>query len=174
MSPASAAPTQPSAAQSRLITEILALLAVVSDRLEPGTDGTKRWMAARTDNPAIAEILQDSTLMTLRVVDAIGRMEPVNGITISREAQIPKGSVSKITRRLIARKLVRKRPRAHNKKEVLFVLTPFGRELFEVHRAFDEQMAKGFVRFLQRYDARELRFLARLLQDMQQASFLDE
>jgi DNA-binding MarR family transcriptional regulator len=171
--PARDEPARKPDAQQRLIAEILALLAVVSDRLEPGTGDMKHWMAGQTDNPAILEILQDSTLITLRVVDAIGRLEPVNGITISRETRIPKGSVSKITRRLIGQKLARKKPRANNKKEVLFALTPLGQELYQVHRAFDAQMEAGFVRFLQRYEARDLRFLTRLLEDMRQASFLD-
>jgi len=172
---AKTAAAKPAAATAvpALIAEILLRLGQVTERLEPNDLETKRWMANNARNPAVAEMLQDSTPMTFQIIDAIGRLEPVNGITISRETRIPKGSVSKITRRLIARKLIRKKLLPNNKKEVLFLLTPLGRELFQVHRAFDQQMERGFTRFLQRYQPEELQFLIRVLHDLTQASFLD-
>jgi DNA-binding MarR family transcriptional regulator len=156
-----------------LIAEIMALLSRVSERLEPDNKQIKHWMRQHFDNPHIIEILQDSTFMMLRVLDAIGRLEPVNGITISKQFRIPKGSVSKATRRLIARRLIDTEYLPNNKKEVLFRLTPLGREVFEAHQAFDRQMEMGLVRFLERYDAGELSFLVRVLQDLAEASFLD-
>src|SRR5262245_20392932 len=131
-----------------LIAEIMSLLSEVSEKFEPDNLGMKQWMIRNFNNPRIAELLEDSTVMMLRVLDAIGRLEPVNGITISKQFRIPKGSVSKITRRLIAQGLVQKEARPNNKKEILFRLTPLGSELVDVHRAFDRQMERGFVRFL--------------------------
>jgi DNA-binding MarR family transcriptional regulator len=96
----------------------------------------------------------------------------VNGITISEQFRIPKGTVSKITRRLVAKNLISKESLPNNKKEMLFRLTPLGRELFEVHRAFDEQMERGFMHFLQYYSSDELRLLVRVLHDATEASFL--
>ena len=96
----------------------------------------------------------------------------MNGATISTQFRIPKGTVSKVTRRLVASKLVRVESLPNNRKEILFRLTPLGRELFEVHRAFDEQMERGFIQFLRRYDASELRLLVRVLRDATEASFL--
>lgn len=154
------------------IEEIIALMAKVSERFEPGDNEMKVWMAENFHNPAIVELLQDTTFMMLRVLDAVGKLEPVNGITISKQFRIPKGSVSKTTRRLIAKKLISQESLPNNKKEVLFRTTALGKELFLAHRAFDEQMERGFVRFLQRYSADELGFLVRLLQDVSEASFL--
>ena len=85
-----------------MIAEILSLLGKATERLEPDNLGMKQWIVQNFNNPKIAELLQDSTFMMLRVLDAIGRLEPVNGITISKQFRIPKGSVSKATRRLIA------------------------------------------------------------------------
>ncbi|HEV8193300.1 MAG TPA: winged helix DNA-binding protein, partial [Ktedonobacterales bacterium] len=87
--------------------------------------------------------------------------------------RIPKGTVSKITRRLIAQELISTEYLPNNKKEILFRLTPLGRELFKVHRAFDEQMERGFNQFLRRYAAGELRLLVRVLEEATVASFLD-
>jgi DNA-binding MarR family transcriptional regulator len=155
-----------------LIAEILSLLSQVTEKLEPENQEMKQWMAENFNNPLIVELLRDTTLMMLRVLDAIGQLEPVNGITISKQYRIPKGTVSKTTRRLIAQKLIEKESLPNNKKEVLFRLTPLGSELFRAHRAFDQQMERGFVRFLQQYDADELRFVVRMLQDVTKTSFL--
>jgi DNA-binding MarR family transcriptional regulator len=155
-----------------LVAQVLALLGKVTEQFQSEEHENWQWLAQHSSNPLIVEILRDSTLTGLRVLNAIGRLEPVNGITISAQFRIPKGTVSKVTRRLIAQNLISTEFLPKNKKEILFRLTPLGRELFEVHRAFDAQMERGFVRFLQRYPPDELRLLARVLQDATEASFL--
>jgi DNA-binding MarR family transcriptional regulator len=155
------------------MTDILSLLSQLSDRFEPGAQEMKQWMAEHFPNPLLIELLQEATFTTFRVLDAIGQLEPVNGITISKQFRIPKGSVSKTTRRLIAKKLVTQESLPNNKKEVLFRLTPLGRELFLAHRAFDQQMERGFVQFMQRYEPHELSFIVRVLQDALGTSFLN-
>ena len=158
--------------QTNEIQGIMVLLSQVSEKFEPGENEMKKWMIQNLHSPIVVEILQDSTLMTLRVLDAVGRLEPVNGITISKQSRIPKGSVSKITRRLISKKLITKQFLPHNKKEILFRTTQLGREIFLAHQAFDQKMEKGFVRFLKKYSPDELRFIIRILQDFVNAKFL--
>lgn len=156
-----------------LMAGIMELLSQLSDRFEPEAQEMKQWISERFPNPALVDLLQETTLMMLRVLDAIGQLEPVNGITISRHHQIPKGSVSKATRRLLAKKLIGQESLPNNKKEVLFRLTPLGRELFHAHRAFDQQMERGFIQFMRRYESHELRFIIQVLQDALGASFLN-
>ena len=60
-------------------------------------------VCSATSNPLIVDLLRKSTPTTLRVLDAIGRSELANGITISEQFHIPRGTVSKITRRLVAK-----------------------------------------------------------------------
>ena len=155
------------------IREILALLGRLSEKLEPENLDTKRWMAARSTNPLTAEILLDSPMLTLRVLDAIGRSGPVNAITVSNRFGIPRGSVSKATRRLLAGQLVVKEPKPNNRKEVFYHLTDLGRDIFLVHRAFDQTMERGFVAFLKQYSGRHLSFVAELLRGAVEANFLE-
>jgi DNA-binding MarR family transcriptional regulator len=150
----------------------MTLLSKVAEKLGPENRETRDWMAQYSPNPRVARILQESTLLTMRVLVAVGRLEPVNGVTISKEFRIPKGTVSKAARRLIAEKLVKREGLPNNRKEVLFRLTPLGKQLFDVNRAFDEQMERGFTRFLRRYDAKQLAFLTQVLQDTVETSFL--
>jgi DNA-binding MarR family transcriptional regulator len=161
-----------SASHDNQIQEIMVLLSQVSEKFEPGENEMKQWIMQNFHSPVINEVLQDSTLMTLRVLDAIGRLEPVNGITISKQSRIPKGSVSKITRRLIAKKLIIRESLPNNKKEILFRTTPLGKEIFLAHQAFDQKMEKGFKRFLKKYTSEELRFIIRVLQDFVKTKFL--
>jgi DNA-binding MarR family transcriptional regulator len=155
-----------------LSARVIALLAKITERFDSAENEEWRWLAEHSPSPVIVEILRDSTPMTMRVLDAIGRMGPVNGVTISEQYRIPKGTVSKITRRLIAQQLVSPERLPNNRKEVLFRLTPLGKDLFELHHAFDEQMERGFNRFLQGYDVDALRLLVSILQDATEASFL--
>lgn len=158
---------------TELSLRILALLAQLTKRFDSDeNESSWQWFAQHSSNQLIVDLLRESTTTTLRVLNAIGRLEPTNGITIAEQFHIPKGTVSKITRRLVAKDLITQQALPHNKKEILFRLTPLGKELFEVHRAFDEQMERGFLRFLQRYNADELRLLARVLHDATKASFL--
>lgn len=157
---------------ARLSAQIIALLGQVTDRFDSDEHEEWQWLAQHSHNPLVVELLRDSTATTLRVLDAIGKSEPVNSITISEHYRIPRGTVSKVTRRLVARNLITQESLPNNKKERLFRLTPLGRELFEVHRAFDEQMERGFMHFLQRYSADELQLLVRVLHDATEASFL--
>jgi DNA-binding MarR family transcriptional regulator len=156
-----------------VITEIMSLLSKASENLEPDNLGMKQWIIQNFKNPKISELLEDSTVMMLRVLDAIGRLEPVNGATISKQFRIPKGSVSKATRRLIGKKLIRANSLPNNKKEILYSTTPLGKELFQAHRAFDEQMEKSFVQFLKKYSEEELRFIVRVLRDVTEVRFLN-
>lgn len=155
------------------IAEILALLSRLSERFEPDDGEMKDWITENFGNPVIIELLQESTIAMLRVLDAIGQLEPVNSITVSKQYRIPKGTVSKTTRRLFAMKLISKETLPNNKKEIMFRTTPLGKELYVAHRAFDQQMERGFVQFLKRYDGDELQFIVRVLHDILETSFLN-
>jgi DNA-binding MarR family transcriptional regulator len=154
------------------IAQIMELLAQVSEKFEPGENEMKQWMKENFGSPLVVEALQDSTIIALRVLNAIGQSEPVNGITISKQSRIPKGSVSKITRRLIAKKLITKESLPNNKKEILFRTTRLGKQAFEAHQAFDKEMEKGFTKFLKKYDLEELDFIISILQDLVKVKFL--
>lgn len=148
-----------------LAAEIISLFTEIGQRYQQEDDDEKAWLIKHCANPVLAQILEDTTVLMLHVLDAIGRLEPVNGITISKQFGFPKGSVSKVTRRLVAQKLIRTETLPNNKKEILFRMTPLGEELFQLHQALHEEIEKGVFGFLQRYSSDELRFLIRVLKD---------
>src|SRR5689334_10861104 len=148
------------------VAELLAGLDQLSEKFAPENGDLRRWLVERQASPAVHAHLQDSTTLALRVLRVIGQLQPVNGATISKSMGTPKGSVSKIARRLIAEGLVQPETLPNNKKEVLFRLTPLGHEVDSLHNEFDAQMQRGLVRFLEHYQPDEIAFILRLLNDL--------
>jgi DNA-binding MarR family transcriptional regulator len=150
------------------------LIREMGQRMADGDDYEHQWMAEHCDNPEAAALLPEMTVGMLHVLDAIGRMEPVNGISISKQFGIPKGSVSKATRKLAAKNLVITETLPNNKKEILFRMTPLGKVIFDTHRQMHEEMEQRMSLFLRRYSVDELQFIARIIQDFGQMRWFND
>jgi DNA-binding MarR family transcriptional regulator len=172
MSTTSSDPSLQQETTASLIDDLLASLAAITERFESSEQEGWQWIRQHSSHPQLAELLQEMSPTAIRVFDAIGRLEPVNGITIAEQLRIPKGTVSKITRRLLANNLIRTESRPNNKKEIWFRLTALGRDLDQVHRAFDELMERGIRAFFHQYTVQELRLLVQIAQEASAASFV--
>src|SRR5690349_21156206 len=157
-----------------LINRINDLMRVMGQRLTDSDDYEHQWMADHCEDPKAAALLPDLTVGMLHVLDAIGRLEPVNGITISKQFGIPKGSVSKVTRKLAAKNLIVTETLPNNKKEILFRMTPLGKEIFDVHRAMHIEMEQRMSMFLRRYSTDELHFIATIIRDFGQMRWFND
>ncbi|MEV5030373.1 winged helix DNA-binding protein [Paenibacillus sp. LPE1-1-1.1] len=158
-----------------LIKEMMYQVANVQKRFQSeGEDDERGWMIAKAKDPILVEFLKESTVIMLHVIDAIGELEPVNGITISKQFGIPRGSVSKITRRLVEQKMVQSEFLEGNKKEVLFQLTPLGHQVFELHKRLHVHIEHNVRNFLRRYDVEQMRFLVQCMKDTSEASWVQE
>lgn len=155
-----------------VIAEILAMSSDVLRRFEPDEQAIKQCMAQIAPDPLTLELIKESTYIILCVLQEIGNSEPVNGITIAKQGRIPKGTVSKMTQQLLAKGLISKESLPNNKKEILFRLTPAGRELYLTHRVIVQQVEKSIVHFLQKYEPSELLLIRRVLRDILETSFL--
>lgn len=172
MSTISSDPSPQQETTASLIDDLLASLSAIAKRFESSEQEGWQWIRQHSSHPQLAELLQEMSPTTIRVFDAIGRLEPVNGITIAEQLRIPKGTVSKITRRLLASNLIHTESRPNNKKEIWFRLTTLGRDLDQVHRAFDEVMERGFRAFFHQYTVQELRLLVQIAHEASVASFV--
>ncbi|BBI33810.1 hypothetical protein KCTCHS21_32090 [Cohnella abietis] len=129
-------------------------------------------MIQNSPNPVIAELMKEMTVLSLHVLDAIGKLEPVNGNTISKQFGIPKGSVSKITRKLIARQIILIEHLPDNKKEILFRTTSLGREIYHLHAALHNQIDSNVNGFLQQYKEDDLRLIVSSLGEIVHSSWV--
>lgn len=140
--------------------------------LSEGEDDERRWMMERTSDPNLIAFLKDSTVIMLHVIDAIGELEPVNGITISKQFGIPRGSVSKITRKLVEQGMLNAELLPDNKKEVLFHLTPLGRHMYILHKQLHLHIERNVQKFLRRYTVEQMRFLVQCMKDTSETSWV--
>lgn len=148
-----------------LIVEIKKLFEEASTHHTLQADEVKQRMVQSCSNTEMSGIIKDLTVISLHVLDAIGRLQPVNTITISKETGIPKGTVSKSIKRLAAKNLILKVPIPNNKKEVNFYVTPLGKEIVDLHHGFHRQFELGVSKILKKYDVEALQLLIRILKD---------
>ncbi|MGE7608772.1 MarR family transcriptional regulator [Peribacillus frigoritolerans] len=159
--------------KDRLIKALMVSVNDLQHKFQRENDEEKQWLIQNSPNLVIAELMKDMTVKMLHVLSAIGKLEPVNGITISKEFGFSKGNVSKITRRLADKQIINFEYIPDNKKEVLFRTTPLGREINRLHQALHEQIDIGVNHFLQRYNDDELQFLVNALQETLHTSWID-
>lgn len=150
-----------------LMREIEQLLYDAVTRHQSDVDEEKQWMLLNCPDPGLSVIAKELSMITFHILDAIGQLQPVNSITITKKTEIPKGTVSKNIRKLLSAELIVKVPLPDNKKEAVFYLTSSGKELFELHRSLHQKFDGEFYEFLKRYNTQELQFLVRFLKDFQ-------
>ncbi|RAW11795.1 MarR family transcriptional regulator [Paenibacillus taichungensis] len=158
--------------KDHLIQEVLEAVKDIQIRFQTEEDEEKQWLIQNSPNPAVEELIQEMTVTMLHVLDAIGTLEPVNGITISKQFGFSKGTVSKITRRLVSQKIIVTESLPDNKKEVLFRTTSLGKEIYRLHQGLHHQIDLGVHHFLQRYNEDELQFLVNTLQKTLHTSWI--
>ncbi|MFF2090085.1 MarR family transcriptional regulator [Paenibacillus sp. NPDC058174] len=155
-----------------MIKEFLETANEIQRRFQTEDDEEKQWMIQNSPNPVIAELMKDLTVLSLHVLDAIGKLEPVNGNTISKQFGIPKGSVSKITRKLADRQIILIEHLPDNKKEILFRTTSLGREIYFLHAALHNQIDSNVNRFMRRYEEDELRLIVNSIREIAHTSWI--
>ncbi|MEK3704745.1 MarR family transcriptional regulator [Paenibacillus sp. FSL R7-0198] len=159
--------------KEHLIDEVLGAVKDIQIKFQAEDDEEKEWLLKHSPDPEVQELIEEMTVTMLHVLDAIGTLEPVNGITISKQFGFSKGTVSKITKRLVQKNIILPEYLPDNKKEVLFRMTERGQDIYRLHQAMHQQIDLGANRFLQRYTEDELQFLAHALRDTAQASWFN-
>jgi DNA-binding MarR family transcriptional regulator len=155
-----------------LVNEVKMLFNKILIKHESEIDDEKRWILLNCNDPILLKKLDDMTIIMLHVLDAIGRLEHVNSITISKDTGIPKGTVSKIIPKLISKEFIIKEAIPNNKKESLFKITPLGKEVFYLHQAMHKKIETGANDFLKNYDIKDLQFIIRFLTDLNDLALL--
>jgi len=146
-----------------LSTEIVHWFFQLHARIERGEE--RHWMRDHCYNVAIRSMVDILTTLMLHVLDTVGQCQPINGISISRAMEVSKGTVSKICRRLIQSNLIAPDNRPDNRKEIVFRLTPWGIEWYDLHCALHQCIDQGVANFFRKYEAEDLRFVATCLKD---------
>lgn len=112
--------------------------------------------------------IYDKNLMLseFHVIDCIGKNQLPNTTFISKELNMTKGAISKITSKLLEKDLIRGNRLENNKKEIYFTLTSQGKEAFEIHEKLHIIENEKFIRMLNKYDKEELNTISNFLDDL--------
>lgn len=105
-------------------------------------------------------------LSEFHVIDCIGKSQLPNATFISKELNMTKGAISKITTKLQEKSLIKGNRLENNKKEIYYALTVQGKEAFEVHKKLHEMETEKFINILNKYNKEELRTINNFLDDM--------
>ncbi|MFB0840754.1 MarR family transcriptional regulator [Paenibacillus oleatilyticus] len=108
----------------------------------------------------------DLNLSEIHLIACIGDHGPINVTTISEKTDLTKGSVTRITQKLLALDLIKKQQLHDNKKEVYFRLTAKGQKLHLIHDRLHQDIEQRFMLLLDKYTPEQLTFARELLQDL--------
>ncbi|WP_238881964.1 MarR family transcriptional regulator [Clostridium sp. YIM B02551] len=156
------------------IDEIKVVFSEVQKKHASEDDEEKKWLIENCKNPILLRYFKDFTVLMIHVLAAIGRYGSINTVNISRNMNVPKGTISKITRKLLEFGLIEKEPIPNNKKEYIFNITPLGKELYELHEELHKKMELEINKFLKGYEVEELEFLIRFLKEFANMSWIDK
>lgn len=100
------------------------------------------------------------------VIDCIGKNRLPNATFISKELDMTKGAISKITAKLLEKSLVKANRLENNKKEIYYTLTAQGREAFEIHEKLHEKENEKLLAIFNKYSKEELSTISKFLDDL--------
>ncbi|UOK63066.1 MarR family transcriptional regulator [Paenibacillus sp. OVF10] len=105
--------------KEHLIDEVLEAVKDIQIKFQAEDDEEKEWLLKHSPDPEVQELIEEMTVTMLHVLDAIGTLEPVNGITISKQFGFSKGTVSKITKRLVQKNIILPEYLPDNKRSIV-------------------------------------------------------
>ncbi|MDP4097829.1 MarR family transcriptional regulator [Paenibacillus sp. P96] len=105
-------------------------------------------------------------LSDIHMIACIGDHEPINVTTLSEKMNLTKGSITRISGKLLEQGLIRREQLNDNKKEVFFRLTLRGEQLHVIHDKLHKEVEQRFKDFLGKYTPEQLDFAKELLQDL--------
>lgn len=156
----------------RLHREVFDAFTNFQKKIQQDDDEEKAWMLAQTSDRQVQTILRGMTFMMLHVLDAIGKLGRANGSTLSNRFGIPKGTVSKLTKRLAVLGLIAFETIPGNKKELHFVMTPLGETIYKLHEQLDERIQASATRLLAEYTEEQLKFIRDFMNKLTSHSFI--
>ncbi len=128
-------------------------------------DDEMKWMLAKAKDQAVKATLPKMTIHMLHILECIDQSGPINCAHISLTTTIPKGTVSKVAKKLIHLDLVTMETLPNNKKEKLYKASPLGQRLATVHRQLHDHFEAQMEAFVGKYSEAEQAVIARFLDD---------
>lgn len=108
------------------------------------------------------------SISDVHVLAYIGEHQNTNAISIANAMGITRGGISKITARLLKKGLIQAQHAENSKKEMAYVLTPAGQEIYLVHAQVHQQIFQRLERLLDAYSEEEIGCIQKFFADLAQ------
>ncbi|SHH80489.1 MarR family transcriptional regulator [Clostridium intestinale] len=149
------------------VQDITKKMSMLINRLRSFDDEHEKALEEMLDKYEIAELLNKNlTLSEVHVIDCIGKNKFSNTTFISKELNMTKGAISKITTKLLDKDLIKSDKLESNKKEVYYILTKLGREIFFIHEKIHKAQNEKFEDMISKYSTEELVAINKFLDDL--------
>ena len=113
-------------------------------------------------------VLYGYTITEMHCIECIGKIENPNVTKISQSLNITRGGVSKMIKKLINKGAIDTYTRDENKKEVYYILTNLGQEVFQAHEKIHQEWNDKDTEFFKQFDKNEIKFALNFLQKYSQ------
>ena len=113
-------------------------------------------------------VLYGYTITEMHCIECIGKIENPNVTKISQSLNITRGGVSKMIKKLINKGAIDTYTRDENKKEVYYILTNLGQEVFQAHEKLHQEWNDKDTEFFKQFDKNEIKFALNFLQKYSQ------
>lgn len=114
---------------------------------------------------ASVDVLKGYGYSDIHCIDVIGKLENPNVTKISKELNMTRGAISKITKKQIGEGLIASYTLQDNKKEIYFKLTDKGNEIFCEHDKRHKKWEKRQEIFLEKQSEETLKRVNDFLKD---------
>ncbi|MFX3619337.1 MAG: MarR family transcriptional regulator [Sporolactobacillus sp.] len=135
---------------------------------EANDDAEKTWLIAHSDNEQVRHAVSKLSVLALHTIDVIGKSEPIKGVDIADRLKVTKGAISKVTRRLLSERLIIREKKPENLKEIYFLLTETGRQLFSIHREMHQRLDAEGREVFKAYTADDMEIICDFLEKLSQ------
>ncbi|WP_235839265.1 MarR family transcriptional regulator [Clostridium sp. Marseille-P2415] len=129
-------------------------------------DHKKSLNEMMTENGYNNKEIKNLLLSEIHVIDCIGKNRPCNTTFISKQLNMTKGAISKITVKLLEKGLIEVNRLENNKKERYYTLTVSGKEIFNIHGKLHEIENKKLADLLCQYNKKELNTINNFIDDL--------
>jgi len=114
------------------------------------------------------EIFEGINLAEAHCIDKIGSMDYANVTKIAAEMGMTRGAISKISRKLLNKKLIDSYQKPENNKEIYFCLTEQGQKIYNEHKKCHHQAMQEKLAILATYNEHEQSIILHFLNDINQ------
>ena len=114
------------------------------------------------------DILAGINLAEAHCIDKIGSMDYANVTKVAAEMSMTRGAISKISKKLLNKKLIDSYQKPENNKEIYFCLTEQGQQVYIEHKKCHTQSMQEKLALLSTYSEFEQSIILRFLSDINQ------